>query len=180
VTTGQQLRKFVPSDGSAHNQFGYTVSISGNLAVIGAPYSTVRGHLDAGAAYVFDATTGAQLAKLTANDAADVDEFGYVSISGGLVLVGSILDDLNGSAYLFDASTGTQLRKFTAFDAVPGSNAHFGYSVAISNGISVVGAWGQNSRAGAAYVFVPEPAGNIAAALGMVLISSATRRQRIA
>lgn len=179
VTTGQQLQKFVPSDGSAFNQFGYSVSIDGNLAVMGSPYNTVRGHSDAGAAYVFDATTGAQLLKLTANDAADVDEFGFVSISGDLVLVGAILDDLNGSAYLFDANTGTQLQKFTASDILPGSNAQFGYAVGISDGLSVVGAWAHNNTAGAAYVFVPEPSGIISVGLALASIASATRRNRM-
>ena len=59
-----------------------------------------------GSAYLFDATTGNQLAKLTASDAAPGDEFGFsVAISGNTAIVGASQDDdagsNSGSAYLF-------------------------------------------------------------------------------
>ena len=51
-----QQAKLTPSDGKHADQFGQTVSISGNYAVIGAPLSD-SGAADAGAVYVFTAGT---------------------------------------------------------------------------------------------------------------------------
>jgi len=50
-----------------------------------------------------------------------------------------------------DAPIATQLAKLVANDGA--SNDFFGYSVAISNGIAVVGAWHDDSKIGSAYVF---------------------------
>jgi outer membrane protein assembly factor BamB len=154
VTTGQQLRKLTPLDGAASDRFGISVAIDGNIAVVGADRDS---HVatQAGSAYVFDVTTGQQLFKLAASDAAANDWFGSsVAISGDRIIVGSDRDGSNdsGSAYLFDATTGVQLMKLTASDA--GSNALFGHSVAISENLAVIGAPYANTAAtGSAYVF---------------------------
>ncbi|MEN0111641.1 MAG: FG-GAP repeat protein, partial [Planctomycetota bacterium] len=57
-------------------------------------------------AYLFDVATGQQLAKLTADDAALFDEFGFsVALDGGVALVGAPGDNSDtGAAYLFDIS----------------------------------------------------------------------------
>ena len=76
------------------DDFGYSVAISGNTMVVGAPYarSEQRGQ---GAAYVFTEPGSGwanltQTAKLTASDGATGDHFGNsVSISGNTVVVGA-------------------------------------------------------------------------------------------
>lgn len=165
TTTGGQLRQLAASDGAMNDNFGCSVALSGNLAVIGA-----NGHNGGrGAAYVFDVTTGEQLFKLTASDGAGGDRFGIsVALSGNLALVGAFYDDLSatlpdaGSAYIFDVTTGEQLYKLTAADMAIGDC--FGYSVALGeDGIALIGAVFDNDRgsdSGSAYVFtaVPEPA----------------------
>ena len=84
------------------------------------------------------ATTGTQLAKLTAADAASQRQVSAasVAISGNTALVGASNRDDNGPPQLrlglslFDATTGNQLAKLTAADAA--ADDFFGSSVAIS------------------------------------------------
>ena len=110
VNTGQQLFMFTDpnvSDGSCGcNEF--SVDISGNTAILGAQYDDDAGER-AGATYLFDVTTGEQISKLTAVDAAENDLFGFsVGISGNTAIVGAIFNDdagrSSGAAYLFTTS----------------------------------------------------------------------------
>lgn len=135
VTTGNQLFKLTSSDAAAGDNFGWSVGISGNTAIVGASGDRIG----AGSAYLFDVTTGNQLSKLTANDAAAGDEFGYsVAISGNRAIVGAPDDDRStGSAYVFDVTTGMQIKKLTVSDA--GEFGLLGFSVAISGSTAIVG-----------------------------------------
>ncbi len=109
VATGTQIAKFTASDGNDDDWFGFSVAISGNMALIGARWDNDAGD-DSGTAYVFDVTTGEQIAKLTASDAAAGDEFGIsVAISGNSALVGAYrtgsgINGETGSAYLFNGT----------------------------------------------------------------------------
>jgi hypothetical protein len=159
-----ELHKLVASDIEAGDQFGWSVSISGNTAIVGSRLDSDDGNRS-GSAYLFDVATGAELAKLTASDGAAEDEFGTaVSISGNTALIGANLDDdagnSSGSAYLFDVSDPNnplELVKLTASDAA--ADDDFGTALAIDAGIALVGTRGDNSDTGSAYVFsaVPEP-----------------------
>jgi hypothetical protein len=110
---GSQIAKLTAADAAAGDRFGQSVAISRNIAVVGAPNDNHSGVSSAGSAYLFNVTTGQQLAKLTAPDAAGSDLFGTsVAISGNTAIVGSVFDDHvggtdAGSAYLFDATTAT-------------------------------------------------------------------------
>ncbi len=158
VITGEQLHKLTADDAAEGDWFGISVGISGDLAIVGAPYNDVAGS-NSGSAYVFDVITGEQLHKLTADDAVAGDCLGVsVGISGDLAIVGAYYDDdagsESGSAYVFDATTGDQLHKLTADDAA--ADDRFGYSVAISDDLAIVGAHGDDdavSTSGSAYVF---------------------------
>ena len=158
VTTGNQLFKLTAADAAAGDDFGFSVAISGNTAIVGARLENEAG-ADAGAAYLFDVTTGNQLFKLTAVDAAAGDRFGVsVAISGSTAIVGSYWDDdagsNSGSAYLFDVTTGIQLFKLTAADAA--ATDYFGHSVAISGNTAIAGSYWDDdagARAGSAYLF---------------------------
>ena len=150
------------SDGADHDEFGKSVSISGNYAVIGALCNDENGS-NSGSAYIFyyDSTNWYQQAKLTASDGADLDIFGKsVSISGNYVVIGATGNDDNGScsgsAYIFSRSgtIWTEQAKLTASDAATEDN--FGYSVSISGDYAVIGAIGNDengTHAGAAYIF---------------------------
>jgi hypothetical protein len=150
-STWTQQAKLTAADG-AFGDFGWSVAISGSTAVVGA----VANNSFTGAAYVFvrSGSTWSQQAELTAADGAANDFFGNsVAVSGSTVLVGAPdINSFTGAAYVFIGSGGTwsQQAELTAADFGP--NAYFGASVALSGGIAVVGATGENTT-GSAYVF---------------------------
>ena len=107
--TGQQIAKLLADDGAAGDHFGGSVAISGTTAIVGAHTDDDNGS-NSGSAYLFDATTGQQIAKLLPNDGAVGERFGWsVAIYSGAAIVGAIEDEDNGfnsgSAYLFEAAT---------------------------------------------------------------------------
>ncbi|MCB9836736.1 MAG: hypothetical protein H6808_08445 [Phycisphaera sp.] len=158
TTTGQQIVKLLPIDGAAFDEFGNSVAISGNTAVVGATGDDDNGS-DSGSAYVFDTSTGQQIAKLLPSDGTAGDRFGWsVAISGTTALIGASQQDSNGirsgSAYLFDTTTGQQIAKLLPSD---GATDHwFGVSVAINGDTAVIGAYKDNDNgieSGSAYLF---------------------------
>jgi hypothetical protein len=158
TTTGAQVFKLTAGDSAANDAFGGSVAISGTTAIVGAAGDDDKGSAS-GSAYLFDTTTGAQSAKLTASDGAENDAFGFsVALSGTTAIVGAYQDDDNGgnsgSAYLFDTTTGAQLFKLTAGDGA--ADDFFGWSVAISGSIGIVGARFDDDNgtdSGSAYLF---------------------------
>lgn len=156
VTSGGQQHKLSPSDPGSGDAFGVSVGIDGSVAVVGAPKHNAGGMNDAGAAYVFNATTGGQTRKLTRSGPVTGDNFGSaVAVSGNVAIVGAYWDGDEawraGAAYLIDVTTGNQLHKLTAFDGA--ASDEFGSAVAICGGVAIVGAPKHDGSAGAAYVF---------------------------
>jgi hypothetical protein len=166
VTT---VPKLTASDGIPGNNFGLSVSMSGdgNIVVVGAPNPSGSHQ---GSAYIFVRSEGiwSQQQKLTASDGATGDHFGSgtsMSGDGNTVVVGAYGDDIGsntnqGSAYIFVRSGGvwSQQQKLTASDGA--EYDYFGMSVSISgDGNSLlVGALGDdigsNINQGSAYIFV--------------------------
>ena len=163
-----QTKKITASDGAGSANFGHSVSINGDMVVVGAYGDKEKGSA-AGAAYVFDRHQGGadnwgQVEKIIATDAEAGDLFGeYVSISGDTLVVGAWGGDddgtNSGSAYIFGRKQGGannwgQVEKITATDAE--ENDRFGLSVSISGATVVVGAGADDDNgidAGSAYVF---------------------------
>ena len=143
-----EAAKLLASDASIMASFGYSVSLSGSLAIIGAPYA---GNQE-GAAYIFENTgdTWSEVAKLTATDGIPFDQFGSaVDISGSTAIVGAWRAENSGqrrgSAYVFeDTGQGwSQVAKLTSYD--PQDNQRFGTEVAIEDGLALVGAPGDHN-----------------------------------
>ncbi|MBS0198569.1 MAG: hypothetical protein JSR77_17600 [Planctomycetes bacterium] len=163
ATTRTQIARLTAPDGTAGDRFGLSVAISGNYAIVGAFLSDVPGHgADSGAAYIFSATTGAFVAKLTAADGLTGDWFGYsVAIDGDTAVVGAVYDDTGangdqGSAYVFKRSGAAwpQQIKLTAADGA--DSDWLGISIAVRGNTVVAGASlndSLGSQSGAAYVF---------------------------
>ena len=161
VWTEQQ--KITASDGASGEEFGYSVSISGDTLVVGAYRSDDKGP-GSGSAYVYVRSGGVwtEQQKLIASDGAGSDKFGYsVSISGDTLVVGAFLDDDDGtdsgSAYVYVRSGGawTEQQKIIASDGASGEE--FGTSVAISGDTVVVGADKDDDKgptSGSAYVYM--------------------------
>jgi len=155
-TSWTQEDKLTASDGESSDHFGYSVSINGDYAIIGATGDDDDGSFS-GSTYVFKrgGTSWAQEDKLTASDGTSNDNFGYsVSIDGDYSIIGAKGDDISrGSAYVFkrDGTSWEQEDKLTASDGT--SNDNFGYSVSIDGDYSIIGAEGDDSSKGSAYVF---------------------------
>jgi hypothetical protein len=162
VDTGKKIRIMYAEDAQPDDHFGSYVAIHGNIAVIGAPDVDDAAE-DAGAAYVFDVTTGQQLRELVVDDGEPFDHFGYaVALDGNIAAIGASdeddADEDAGAVYIFDITTGEQLQKLVADDG--GWRDGFGEATSISGDIILVGAHNHDGGAqdsGAAYVFVGDP-----------------------
>jgi hypothetical protein len=170
-----EFEKLTPSPGASQDFFGYSVAVSGHLAIVGA-YGDDQVASAAGAAYIFGEGEGGpsnwgQIEKLVASPTASGDYFGYsVAISGDTAVVGANHADApglasSGAAYVFARNQGGtdnwgQVKKLTAGDRA--ADDQFGYSVAISGDTVVVGSpWDDDdgSASGSAYVFQRDKGG---------------------
>jgi hypothetical protein len=166
-TTWSQQAKLTSPDVDALDQFGYSVSLDQNTALVGAFRDDTAVGTDAGSAYVFvrNGATWSQQAKLAANNASAGASFGFsVAVSGNTVLVGAANNDYSPAypskerAYVFtrSGSSWSQQAALSASDGVSGDR--FGIGVALNGDTAVVGgSWadtavGQN--VGKAYVYV--------------------------
>ncbi len=153
-----QQAKLVAADGAVDDDFGTSVSLSADTALVGAPYDDDKGS-NSGSAYVFvrAGASWTQQAKLVAADGAVEDYFGTsVSLSTDTALVGAPYDDdkgsNSGSAHVFVRSGVTWFpqMKLTATDGA--TLDYFGNSVAVSGDTALVGSW-YTVGYGSAYVF---------------------------
>jgi FG-GAP repeat len=159
LRTIYETQKLSASDGQQGDDFGQAVSISGNLAIVGAYGDDDKGD-SSGSAYIyaFDGTTWNQQAKLTGADEVAFDYFGMaVAISGNMALVAAPRDNTlgvdAGAVYVFsfDGTAWTQQAKLFASGAKDFDV--FGISVALSGNIALIGALSANDDRGGAYVF---------------------------
>ena len=147
---------------------GFSVAISGNTVVTGAPFATIGTNYAQGAAYVFVKPTNgwidmSQTATLTASDGAANDWLGYgVAISGNRIVAGAPFAAIGsnrtqGTGYTYiRPTTGWQTTshfnaKMIASDGA--KNDQLGWSVSVAGTTATAGAPGANSLQGAGYVF---------------------------
>ena len=159
-----QTQKLTPGDDAASDNFGRSISLRADYAIIGAKTQPDEFGNFSGSAYVFayNGDVWAEQAKLTPTNGTDSDRFGYsVAMGDGYAMVGAIGDAesgaFSGAAYAFvrNGDTWTQQVRLTASD---GALLHrFGFSLSVSGNTAVIGAIGSDGRranSGAAYVFV--------------------------
>ena len=161
--TFTQQQKLVASDAAGVDRFGFSVAISGETVVVGAPDDDDAAGSRQGSAYVFVRSGGvwSQQQKLLASDGAEEDRFGTsVAISGETVVVGADArwQRIKARPMSLRAAVGVwslAAEKLVASDAAAGDR--FGESVAISSEGSipavVVGAPRDDFAAGSTYVF---------------------------
>lgn len=109
-TVWNQQMKLVASDGLSGEQFGTSVAISGNRAIVGAHLGGKTNAVKQGSAYLFGHNGGAwsEHAKLIAFDGASLDRFGFsVGISGNSAVVGAYGDDIQVNHELLQADQGS-------------------------------------------------------------------------
>jgi hypothetical protein len=159
------------SNAEAGDEFGYSVSISGDTLVVGAHHEDSSANdgeannsaENSGAAYVFTRSDGlwSQQAYLKASNAEANDYFGHsVSISGETLAVGAYGEESSasggeadnsasgaGAAYVFTYSGGAWSQQAYLKASNAEVNDLFGYSVSISSDTLVVGAHYEDSSA---------------------------------
>ena len=165
------------SNTGGNDNFGWSVAISGDTVVVGAPYESsnatgVNGDetnelaLESGAVYVFtrSGTTWSQQAYLKASNTAANSNFGYsVAISGDTVVVGAPLEDSNatgvngaqtnnlasasGAVYVFTRSGTNWSQQAYLKASNTDAGDRFGWLVTIDGDTVVVGAPHENSNA---------------------------------
>lgn len=203
-------RRFQAPNAAGRDAFGYSVSISSDTILVGAPYTNCADGSDCGAAYTFtyDGRFWVDQQTIVLPDAEASDRFGFsVSLSGDVAVVGSVRRRVHvfrfhgtdwvleqqltasdgesigtsvslsgdtivaggaqsadcaggrdcGAAYVFrfDGSTWNEVQKLQASDGA--RDDHFGDSVSIHGDSIVVGANRadclRGSDCGAAYIF---------------------------
>lgn len=131
-----QVDRLVASDYINSGFFGASVAMSGDTAIFGSYGISYK----RGAAYVFVRESGVwtEQQKLTAPDAANLDEFGYaVAVDGDTVVVGayksnhSLLTD-PGSAYVFTRTGSVWSFEQKLVAGAGQEGARLGYAVALT------------------------------------------------
>ena len=163
------VKKLTASDGAAGDNFGTSVAISGDTAIVGAP----RNSEFHGSAYIFQRDAGGlnQWGEVKRLGVTFFALFGFdVTISNDTVIVGAPgeSNDLtnDGTAYVFRRDQGGannwgQVKRLTSGGpAVAGS---FGISVSLSSDTAIVGALREDpggvNDAGSAYIFQRDEGG---------------------
>lgn len=149
-------------DYERYMQFGQSVAVSGDTAVVGAPFDTILGKKQAGSAYVFirKGAVWSLQGKLTSGDDTEM-AFGWsAAIDGDTLVVGAPGDFQGirpdnppfGAAYVFKriGTRWLQKGKLTAANKV--RNSRFGRSVSISG--DTVAAVASGNGGNTTYVFV--------------------------
>ncbi len=163
----REYAEIVPLAGMTGGEFGHSVRIHGNYAVVGAPQQTING-TSSGAAYVYRRTQDGWSLQATltpTNEAGKYanDRFGKsVAILGSTIIVGAPGDeDANshanaGAVYVFER-TGTSWTQSARFHpAQRTKNDEFGFSVSLNSAGAWVGALTKETgdkSSGSAYFF---------------------------
>lgn len=159
----EEQDKLLPSSPVDADEFGVSVALSGDTAVIGAPHDGAQGS-SAGAAYVFvrSAAAWSEQQKLAASDAAVEDRFGWaVAAEGDLALIGAPAYQAApptsaGAVYSFVRSAGTWSEQQKLEPPNGDLDDRFGWSIALEGAVALIGAIGDDdlgTNAGAVYVF---------------------------
>ena len=160
----EQTQKVFASDGLANDQFGESISASGDYFVVGASLKDNSvGEVNAGAAYVFKySTSWYEVDKLTSVDETDPegDHFGEsVYINGDHIIVGSPAARINkGVADVFyKKRSWGHLKKIVGSDTLTLDD--FGTSVSISGRFILVGSPDNLSatKGGSVYIYEDPP-----------------------
>lgn len=156
--------------------FGFQTYLDDDRLLIGAPGES--GH---GAAYIYERNSiGAweQTARLVARNDDQLFSFGYaIALQNDLAIISAedrSLPTTTGVVFIFQRNSDMQWNEIASLESSNASGS-FGYSVALFDGQTLIGA-GLNSP-GAVYAFspVPEPASLVYAGLASLLFASRLR-----
>eukprot|EP00002_Diphylleia_rotans_P013761 TRINITY_DN2679_c0_g2_i1.p1 TRINITY_DN2679_c0_g2~~TRINITY_DN2679_c0_g2_i1.p1 ORF type:complete len:402 (+),score=53.09 TRINITY_DN2679_c0_g2_i1:54-1259(+) len=164
-TTWTEQAILTASNKAIDSNFGISVSVTDNYALVGAYYAETSTVYRAGAAYVFtrSGTTWTEQAILTATDISSFGEFGVsVSLTDNYALVGARSASPSsifsaGAAYIFVRSGATWIQQTILTASNKASGDYFGAAVCNTDNYALVGAFyssvGSLARAGSAYIY---------------------------
>lgn len=154
--------KLLASDQGEYSNFGYSISLSDDVAIVGACDHNYNG-VWSGTAYIarYDGTNWVEEATLIPSDPQDTQLFGWsVAISGDVAVVGSPYDEdngpLSGSAFIYRYNGVNWIEETILLPDDFAADGQFGNAVSISGDVVVIGAWQHEhngTSTGAAYVF---------------------------
>jgi len=107
AATGSQIVRLVPDDTRDRQHFGISIAVDNGIVAVGAEGDLDTG-FEAGAAYLFDVSSGSETDKLLASDGDVFDQLGgSIAFDNGVVAVGAAGDDDDaGSVYLYGSPDG--------------------------------------------------------------------------
>jgi hypothetical protein len=156
-----QVQKLHANDAAAEDNFGFSVSMDGNLILVGSHRADTDGLTNTGAAYFFryNGSSWVQEQKVTASDKQANDWMGWaVAVDGDTALISSHHAYATplvspGYGYIFQHVGGTwvEQQKLVSSDGVPGDTLAF--HLALDGDIAVMGAWRDDAEAGSAYIY---------------------------
>jgi hypothetical protein len=156
-----QQAKLLASDAAEQDQFGYSVTLEGDTALIGAPGDDDAGP-QSGSVYVFtrSETAWTQQAKLAASGTSAGDLFGCsLSLDNNLAVIGASMADTpladSGAVYAFIRSGSNWEEKKKCLASNPAQEDEFGSSVCVDSGRLLTGAPMKDdarTSCGAAYI----------------------------
>lgn len=163
-----ELVMLTADDGLPGDGLGDSVAIFGDLLIAGASFADVGVSDTEGAVYVFEGDSAGvwdQVAKITAPDGVDFDQFGFaVALEGDTAVIGAKGSPIGpnssqGAAYVFrhapaDTSNWSFVKKLEATTQI-GNIAEYGTAVDISGDSIIVGAQkgGTGSTGGLAFIY---------------------------
>lgn len=156
-------QKLTPGNPINAEQFGFSVAVNGNNAVVGAPFTS-----SGGTAYAFmrSGTVWSQQAQLLSSDLAQGDNFGWsVAVLGTRAVIGAEAKNSNnvegvGAAYIFDQNGNIWTQQQKLLPLVSGGPVTFGFAVDIGTQAIIVGApfFFGASGTGLAFIFTSSQA----------------------
>ncbi len=157
--TWVQEAELMAADGTGYERFGHSVSISNDVAIVGAFEDDDRGQVS-GSAYIFryNGTIWTQEIKLIATDTVAWDQFGKaVAIDGNVAIVGAPGNNSNGhyagAVYIFRFHGSSWVQQTKLFPPPSAHYSHLGISVAIDGNYMIAGGYYENNNLGAAYIY---------------------------
>jgi len=142
--TWTQIAKIIPDDSMVSDQFGFSIGLSGDAALMGA----IGNSFARGAVYAFSRVDAAwvQTRKLSPADSASADQFGNaLALQDETAIIGAqgmVAGDRKGTAYLLEQSNGSWGDPIELTESDAGSLDLFGSAVAYDGMTALVGAPG--------------------------------------
>ncbi|MCI0709222.1 MAG: FG-GAP repeat protein [Chloroflexi bacterium] len=166
VKQGRGWREQARLTSDIQNNFGWSVAIDGDTALIGARGEECPYGLACGSAYIFtrEDDTWTQQARLEDYRSDNLDSFGWtVAMDDNMALIASVWDECAaggscGSVYMFTLDDGIWYERAQFQQGKRMDRAAYGWSLALDNDTALIGAKGTNcasgERCGAAYILM--------------------------